>query len=824
MTEEIQFLEYQKPLLESGRYTIQVEQKINPGNGDKTFTAQALELAVEGERFTLNPEAIHALFPPLGSLGRYDDVLPHISIKRSTFPWERSAYGNEDYEPWLAVLVFSEDEIKAGDLSQQTIQLSEWTTKTVAGKAAVPKCPALTLGVGQKGTDKISVIDVKESLLKKLLPSGQELKLLSHVRKRTDGAKLIRELAVVVGNRLPKQGADNTAYLVSLEGRYKDDKTFNYQSATSTDYIRLVSLKHWSFGCLPDDGKVFEELVQDISTGTLRPPLQSPQLMGLALDMKLDRLEKSFNPDRVLDSSPSNNHGKANGTTLVPDDTFGSCLSFNGTSDYISFATPHSLPTADVPYTIAAWIKPDEMAIGGIIGWGDYATDNAANALKLSATGLKHSWQNNDLDATDTLSGQWHHVVANFDGKTRKIYIDGTVSSTSDTPTGHKVSDANNLTIGRTGTNEYFKGRMAHVQIYARALTAAEVGQLAAITGPYQYLSRGYVAVPHQLRQCDKTFSWYHGPLAPDAVSKQFSTDADLPEFSDALVRYHKDIGMFDSSYASAYEIGRALALKDKVFSGALYQWKQTHNEAVALQLESAEVNKLVASSNSSSNQASLEETLKAWFLQLATLNDVPFNYLVPDEAMLPPDSIRFFKLDQHWIECLLYGAFSIGGDIRTASGVAQYSSILAQFHRLIDNVTSQARSGFMVRSELVLDYPDLLVDGYSEKITGNVVLTDAQIATKLSNIRNELLGPDILMCLYNGEVKTAELYLKPEGLNFGLDPNGDLFSKTITGTNTTVTSDADRVATINNPNSVNSGKLAMNLYEGSNKGRFVLE
>ena len=33
-----------------------------------------------------------------------------------------------------------------------------------------------------------------------------------------------------------------------------------------------------------------------------------------------------------------------------------------------------------------------------------------------------------------------------------------------------------------------------------------------------------------------------------------------------------------------------------------------------------------------------------------------------------------------------------------------------------------------------------------------------------------ERLGPDVLFCLCEGEIETAELYLKPEGLHFGLD------------------------------------------------------
>ena len=38
-----------------------------------------------------------------------------------------------------------------------------------------------------------------------------------------------------------------------------------------------------------------------------------------------------------------------------------------------------------------------------------------------------------------------------------------------------------------------------------------------------------------------------------------------------------------------------------------------------------------------------------------------PFHYLVPDERILPAESIRLFQVDPIWIECLVDGAFSIG-------------------------------------------------------------------------------------------------------------------------------------------------------------------
>ncbi|HAC66025.1 MAG TPA: hypothetical protein DCF68_21460, partial [Cyanothece sp. UBA12306] len=56
-------------------------------------------------------------------------------------------------------------------------------------------------------------------------------------------------LAVIMSNRLPLRGGKTTVYLVSLENAY-DNGTFNYHDAEAEDYIRLITLKHWSFSCI----------------------------------------------------------------------------------------------------------------------------------------------------------------------------------------------------------------------------------------------------------------------------------------------------------------------------------------------------------------------------------------------------------------------------------------------------------------------------------------------------------------------------------------------------------------------------------------------
>ena len=51
------------------------------------------------------------------------------------------------------------------------------------------------------------------------------------------------------------------------------------------------------------------------------------------------------------------------------------------------------------------------------------------------------------------------------------------------------------------------------------------------------------------------------------------------------------------------------------------------------------------------------EYQVVSWLTRLHLLYAVPFAYLVPDIRMLPAESIRFFQVDNGWVEALLDGA-----------------------------------------------------------------------------------------------------------------------------------------------------------------------
>lgn len=345
-------------------------------------------------------------------------------------------------------------------------------------------------------------------------------------------------------------------------------------------------------------------------------------------------------------------------------------------------------------------------------------------------------------------------------------------------------------------------------------------------TAANRYLERGCVTLSHAMRQGNKTVSWYHGPLVPGKNTTPTESEFALPARSaDDLVLYNSIYGMFDVSYAAAWELGRLLALQSKSFSISLYNWKRTHAHKIKdaqQQIEHLPLDGPAAS-------LELPEAVSSWFEHLALLEGVPFNYLVPDERLLPPESIRFFQLDPMWMECLLDGAFSIGRVLATDRD--RDASLRGKDVANVASHTHNQISGFLLRSDVVAGWPGLLVDGYDEATQH-----------KLPLLRMAKLSKNILICLFDGIVKEIDLHLKSEALHFGLEPSNSnstqkySFSKTmgsetkpayLRGEQTDKEYDPkNRVIAINKLantlKSANSANFASKMIEGVEGVRFI--
>jgi hypothetical protein len=196
----------------------------------------------------------------------------------------------------------------------------------------------------------------------------------------------------------------------------------------------------------------------------------------LALYLKLDDLGQR---NEIVDASGNDIKAVLEGSpTLVPDDKFGSCLHFDGQDDCV---VCESLPAASADFsrglTVEAWACVQSEEEGPMVV---IALENA------NEQPIAFFVENSKIFLTDPEGGPigneaalkintWIHLVATIDRDGNALlYRDGTPLETGPERKFQIPPDLCRLRIG-----EYqgygFQGKLAHVRIYSRALSAADV-------------------------------------------------------------------------------------------------------------------------------------------------------------------------------------------------------------------------------------------------------------------------------------------------------------------------------------------------------------
>ncbi|WP_224363424.1 hypothetical protein [Hyalangium versicolor] len=365
-------------------------------------------------------------------------------------------------------------------------------------------------------------------------------------------------------------------------------------------------------------------------------------------------------------------------------------------------------------------------------------------------------------------------------------------------------------------------------------------GESAAAKEMVARVKLGFTPLEYHTRTGEQTFAWYRGPLVPVSTQPLVKSGPFLT--ADAAIAYQPAFGVFDMSLAAAWNAGRSAALSDRVFCQRLLDFRRRAHrftDQLLHQLQSryflskdqidslstdtrvedellsvlstelvealgAPMAKLIAPKaphrappqgdpkaavadflGTPAVQEKIQHLVKddllgvaEWLARLLLLEPLPFNSLVPDERMLPAESLRFFYLDNNWIEAALDGALSLGLE----------SSRQTFFHRMTRDVLHQAAfraaqaarahlqgsdpapkeggvmSGLLLRSALVSGWPHLAVRPY---------LPDGK--TMLRILRMHHLSPSVLLCLFWGIPSTVELSEPQEGFRFGTDDDGNL-------------------------------------------------
>jgi hypothetical protein len=161
---------------------------------------------------------------------------------------------------------------------------------------------------------------------------------------------------------------------------------------------------------------------------------------------------------------------------------------------------------------------------------------------------------------------------------------------------------------------------------------------------------------------------------------------------------------------------------------------------------------------------------------RLRLLERVPFAYLVPDDDLLPPESIRFFYLNRDWTDAAVAGALAVGtpttrdqahlqtvyGELRGTIDAAERRVVGPAFGDEPAAGPAEVVTGFLLRSRAVSGWPGLHVRGFRP-------IGDED--TPLRLLRMERLAPAVLLVLMDGVPRRVEIEEPRAGIQFGVDP-----------------------------------------------------
>jgi hypothetical protein len=297
-------------------------------------------------------------------------------------------------------------------------------------------------------------------------------------------------------------------------------------------------------------------------------------------------------------------------------------------------------------------------------------------------------------------------------------------------------------------------------------------------------LKRGYVPLDYKPMESSSTVAWYRGPLAP--LARQRLTRPAF-ERADAALIFDESRGIMDVSYAAAWELGRLLALASPAFAKGLRLFVERRQNATEFARQIEEFLKDHRSSFKELNpstaqpkdeQIAIADELVEWIARLVLLYPVPFQYLVPHPSLLPPESLRFFHLDDSWVDALVDGALSIAvRNLTDQQRVASRSDLQSALSKIVyqhrlrlqgkhpewnpsERYRDTPKSGFLLRSSIVTGWPGV-------EVTVTTIADPDQTMPKI--LRLDQISDGVLFCLARGSLDRVTFREPREGITFGV-------------------------------------------------------
>lgn len=691
---EQQLLSFYKPGLEVGIHKVAVTQDID-ANGQTMKLESPQQFNVVAPRFTLPAGSIHSTYPPPGRADHVE-ILPHIVLTDPHLPWERTASKqsplpkdhNRNKVPWLAVVVFTQEELHLGEplLDRTTGIFREtqdmkwpvaqdaklavnmtigdiWKTKNTTTPIADNNPPnkqtpaRITPSEDSKVTDdpelakaQTDVIFLKSELFTSLVstynddgepvkgqtvPDVSRYKYLSHVRNvnttgmaeacLTDGL-----FSIIVSHRVGPlaitQPTPVVVHLVSIEG--VEDMTLPL--STEHQFVALSSLHSWTYTCLPPNSLNVLDMFR--SLGTTLDVLRAPR--SIIQGLRSRGAEAGRVAERLTD-----------GYSLVKYYT-------QSGEETVALTRSPFTPTT-IPHPLADW------RLLSTFGTDLQIFDQEAGVMDIT---YSSAWQ---LGKTLALADQTFGAAL---ARVRTLVYD------------QGMNNAKAEALTKVGAYQTRAQTLKSLSKSIQTLNRLPQGDL--LRGEGKMLDR-----------------WQRPAVVPLDLS-----------FGSPMVDFQKHAGGVMQTLSRTAD-GEGKEFYNEINAPYSTDWMIVFK----------------------------------WVLDKMSLVGVPAHYLITDPSHLPRESLRFFHIDANWVDALIDGALSVANHFDKHEDFIR-DSIKVDINKYLNTVDPALgyapqipTYGFLLRSDLCSQFPDLVVSA--------PMLPDKLGAPLL---RHENIDDGVMLCLFD--------------------------------------------------------------------------
>lgn len=268
---------------------------------------------------------------------------------------------------------------------------------------------------------------------------------------------------------------DGTSMKLYLDGNLKATElvTGTIKDSGAPIYIGSQNTINFFKGQI-DEMQIFGTALTQTEVEALYLSSQNP---GNGSEHLISYWSLNENQGTTANDQSGTNHGTINLATWSSG-VSGSCLTFNGTTGFVTIPNSPSLnPVNEI--SMMAWVKTDVNRTTKVVQKGDWDGHGLGQG-NWDGWSAHIRTDDNQTHSLHWLGGlpvfnEWYHLAMSYDGSMLKFYVNGQLRN-SKAVSGPLRVNGRNASIGSdNGVQKFFKGEIDEVKIFGKALSQAEI-------------------------------------------------------------------------------------------------------------------------------------------------------------------------------------------------------------------------------------------------------------------------------------------------------------------------------------------------------------